>query len=234
MIRRWRQGVLLAAVAAAAVVGGILLATRPWSDETLVQEAAGQPVEHRACNVVFPIPPESSEFEIIPIAAKPFNDGNPSLIVRMDTPRRFTDPNTSEVTIERPGAFIDAETGKVLSETYYTPSDETRLREVLATIRVEPFDPATAPWPYSDATTAPIKLDKVPPNGGVEIRSPDPGSGLVLMDGGDFLDVNSCKSTMRVDIQSGAIIRQDIHPDDAAAFQTFLDQVEVKGLALGD
>ena len=221
------QRALVGAGAVATVVGGAVLATRPWGSD----EAAGDPVEHRACNVVFQVPPDSSEFEIIPIAMWPANDGKPSLIVRMKQPRIITDPQTGEVTDQTLGVLMDAETGEILSEAYYTPSDEALLRDVLATIRVEPFDPTTAPWPYSDATTGAVNRQKVPPNGGVEIRSPDAGSGLVLsVVSGDSdlsaIDVNSCKSAMRVDLKSGALLKQDIHPDDAAAFETFRAAVE--------
>ena len=50
MIRRWRRGLVLAAVGAA-IVGGVLLATRPWSGETPVEQAAASPAEYGVCNV---------------------------------------------------------------------------------------------------------------------------------------------------------------------------------------
>jgi hypothetical protein len=218
------RAIPVAALAAAAVAGAVLLWTQPWSGD----EASGEPIEARACNVVYEAQPESSEFRIFPIAMGLFNDGKPGLVVEMKQRGLVTDPQTGDVTDESAGAFIDAETGKVLSQTSSTPSDEALLNDVLDTIRVEPFDPATAPWPYSDATTSPAKTEKFPPNGGIEIRVPDPGSGFVLTyRGGLFpaLDVHTCKSTMRIQLRSAEVLKQDVHSDDAAAFETFRAEV---------
>ncbi|MBI2913010.1 MAG: hypothetical protein HYY03_03725 [Chloroflexi bacterium] len=131
---------------------------------------------------------------------------------------------------------IDPETGQVIFEQYLAPSDEDLLKSVLATLRVEPIDPATAPWPYSDVATAPIERVN---DGKVDYRPPDPGAGLAvtpvytLSADPDPRDVNfillrNCRSQLWVGMESGSVLQDTtrIQPVDEAAFQRFLAQVK--------
>ncbi len=238
MIRRWRRGLVLAAVAAAAIVGGVLLATEPWSDgETLVQEAAGGTIEQRICDVVMDIPPRGQGPDIVTVRpSNPRHEGQ--LRGSVMVLGVLGNSPTSEV-------LIDALTGTVLEERYETPSHEATAQQVLQTVRVEPLDPSRAPWPYTD--TAQVSAERVGEKGTFQYRFPDPGSGLMIsgsgMDGigwyAQGLRMENCRSlleilvTFRPGAEPEVKVTKDIHPDDEAAFQTFLDQVTINKDPLG-
>lgn len=234
MIHRWRRGVVLAAVGAT-IVAGVLLATQPWSGETLVREAAGGTIVQRACDVVMDIPPRGQGPDIVTV-----RPSEPSLKGQLRGPVmvlgvRGSGTNTAEV-------LINALTGTVLEERYQAPSVEATALQVLQTMRVEPLDPSRAPWPYTD--TAQVSTARVGEKGTFQYRFPDPGSGLMIsgsgMDGIGWyalgLRMENCRSlleilvTFRPGTEPEVKVTKDIHPDDEAAFQTFLDEVEVKGL----
>lgn len=100
----------------------------------------------------------------------------------------------------------------------------------------EPFDPATAPWPYTDAAQKPAKRWKY---GIFEYRFPDPASGL---DAGQMVAdtvtgavhsfiLANCRSVEMISFDpfTGEELSRirDVHPDDEAAFKTFFDQLDV-------
>jgi hypothetical protein len=216
---RKRALVIVPAVAAVAV-GGALLATRPWGGEG----ASGAPAEYRVCNLVYQPPPESSPFEVSPVAVDLFNDGKPLLMIGLT--RVTTDPVTGEEKNESAGANIDAETGAVLDRRTFTREDDAAIDEVLANLRFEPFDPAAAPWPYNDVTTVPARR-LTAGNGDGSFRLPDPASGMTYThisggDGSERIRLSTCKSQAIIDLGSGEIVwEKAIHSDDAAAFEAF-------------
>ena len=176
MIRRWRRGVVLAPLAVA-VAAGVLLTTQPWSGE----EAVGETVEYRVCNVVVEHAPGREENRWQP--------GGLKVTVTITGDRGWTDlgmrieiENMPDVEADRvtawheSGVTIDGETGAILSEVYDTSGDEALIEPVLATVRVEPIDPATAPWPYTDRVQVPPERFR---EGNLDYRLPDPGAGLV-------------------------------------------------------
>ena len=236
IIRRWRRGLVLAAVAAVAVTG-VLLVTRPWSGETLVQEAVGGTIEQRICDVVMEIPPRGQGPDIVTVGPRiPPSEGQlrgPVMMLRV----RGEGINTA-------GVLIDALTGAVLEEHYQAPAQEATAKQVLQTVRVEPLDPSSAPWPYTDA--AQVSAERVGEKGVFQYRFPDPGSGLMISksntDGTDGyalgLRMENCRSlleilvTFRPGIEPEVTVTRDIHPDDEDAFQTFYDQVTVNKDAL--
>ncbi len=243
MKRTLRFG-LPVAVLAALIVGGVLLATRPWSGDTLVQEAAAGTITYRLCDTIVeappkpkpPIKPEKDLVSVVPIVEQTAaGDLIPKFEVRLRIPS-VGDPSL---------VLIDAVTGTVLQELYSSPAHQALLRPVLNTVRTEPLDPATAPWPYTDAAQIPPSRGRAGP---FELRSPDPGSGIVAVHhlentpvGEPLLQAviaRNCRSTMAIiwqlypDGREEVTVERDVHPDDAAAFQTFYDEVVIKGLDL--
>jgi hypothetical protein len=252
MISRWRRGVVLASVAAA-VVAGVLLATRPWGDDddTLVQEATAGTVQYRICDVVLdgPLP-------LVPPTQGPLTGDlvriyrsyvAPSGVGRQPTLEisvlglRSTDPVSTEASRGRSVVSIDPGTGALLDARYADASHEASVLPILDTVRVEPLDPSTAPWPYTDAAQIPPQRSD---NETFKYRPPDPGSGLVVSSihgtghllSSYTLKVTSCRSVVQITVtfRQGAepevTETKDVHPDDEAAFQTFLDEVEVRGV----
>ena len=232
MIRRWRQGVLLAAVAAA-VVAGVLLATQPWGGETLVQEAAGQPSEYTLCNVsVSDIPAD--------VAVGPYLLGEKfHVLIYVPVPegeeKIAIDPDTGKGVPVESRIAIDAETGQVVFEHYKTPAEEAKLMGVLATLRVAEPDPSVPAWPRTDTPPQADKkdlrgLDWLP---GMRYRPPDPGSGLVvsvitgtsLSSDSQTLVARTCDSEVRVDRETGQTIKMEVTPGEKAMFRRFLDEV---------
>ena len=238
MIRRWRRGVVLAPVAPA-VVAGVLLAPRPWGGE----EAVGETVEYRVCNVVVEHAPGREENRWQP--------GGLKVTVTSTGDRGWTDlgmrieiENMPDVEADRvtawheSGVTIDGETGAILSEVYDTSGDEALIEPVLATVRVEPVDPATAPWPYTDRVQVPPERFR---EGNLDYRLPDPGAGLMM--GAVFMEpveppmpedfsyvvLHNCRSQMWIGHWTGNVRkdRTQIHPDDRVAFETFLESIEV-------
>ena len=238
IIRRWRQGVLLATVAAVAVTG-VLLVTQPWSSEPVVQEAVGDTIQQRICDVVMDIPPRGQGPDIVGVGPRnPPDEGQlrgPEMLLRV----QGRGAGIAQV-------LIDALTGAVLEEQYYQgPAQKAIAKQVLRTVRVEPLDPSNAPWPYTDATQVPVA--SVGEKGIFQYRFPDPGSGLMISKSGawgvDFLAhglrMENCRSLLEILVtfppgaEPEVTVTRDIHPDDEDAFQTFYDQVTINKDALG-
>ena len=248
MKRALRYWLPLAAVAAAAIAAGVLLAIRPWSGEEAVQEAAGSTVKYRLCDTVVeappipyprgwtapPIPyPQGRDVVVVGRAIEPTETGDlePSLEVKLIVPS-VGDPSS---------VSIDPTTATVLEERYSSPAHEALLSPVLETVRFEPLDPATAPWPYTDETQIPVERQRT---GAAGYRLPDPASGIVLSkiygegDGwsSEGLKAANCRSVVLMTWafgskapQPGLTITRDVHPEDEEAFETFLDAAGVKG-----
>ncbi len=236
MKKRVRRFVPL--VVAVVVVGVVVLIARPWGGEEAVQEAAGSAVEHRLCDVVVTAPLASSatgqtERLVVSRSVVPWRELTGKLEARFQI--QINGPIRSDVS-------VDPKTGTLLAEFYGTATQEARLQEILETLRVEPLDPATAPWPYTETSQAP---EKRVDHGAFRYRRPDPGSGLVVaLQRGQRLDratlttesvetliLANCSSeeTRGIYLFTGEEDEptSNIHPDDEAAFQTFFAEVEV-------
>lgn len=233
------------AVLGAVIVVGVLLATTPWSGEEAVQEAPSGTVKHRLCDVVLEAPPAAAPqpgqerlgvlrmVSVEAYDAEPF-DPHPTLTLEPELELQIRGAIRSTV-------LVDATTGTVSLEDYGTPSHEATLQGILDTLRLEPFNPATAPWPYTDTSQEPPKRAK---HGIFEYRLPDPASGIVASQRlanttagavHGFILAN-CRSVEMISFdpftgeeREGERIR-DIHPDDEAAFKVFLDEPGVEAL----
>jgi hypothetical protein len=245
MKRTLRLGLPLAVLAA--LIAGVLLATQPWSGEDAVQEAEAGTIQYRLCDTVFEAPPSEApepgreRLVVLPTVdidsdSSPY-DPNPKLRLQPELTLAIRGDVDSEV-------MIDPTSGAVSREHYGTASQRAKLQAILDTLRVEPFDPATAPWPYTDAAQKPAKRVE---HGIFEYRPPDPASGL---DAGQIwantitgavhsFNLSNCRSAEAIgfDPFTGEELWRvrDVHPDDEAAFKTFFDQLDVGVLpSLGD
>lgn len=225
MKRTLRRGLPVAAVSVL-IVAGVLLATRPWSGE----EAAGETIEWRLCDTVLEAPLANPGPEWVAVGRLPaLGDEKPTINLKLYSPS-----GRSEVP-------IDANTGAMLWQQYADPSHQATLQGLLQTVRVEPLDPATAPWPYTDKIQVSLERQG---SGGFEYRPVDPGSGILvsvtrgLGDGFHVhvLKAENCRSTIEISTvfrtaePEEVTVTKDVHPDDEAAFQTFYDEVVIKGL----
>ncbi len=146
-----RRAVPLAAVGAA-IVGGVLLTTEPWSDgETLVQEAVASPADYGICNVsVSNIPPgvEVAPFLFPVLEGSPLQPGKSGQLIFLsisiplpEGQRPVVSPDMGKDKPVQSNALIDAQTGDLVAEGYLTPTDEATIRAVLSTLQVGPWEP---------------------------------------------------------------------------------------------
>ena len=253
MMRTLRRWLPLAAVAAAAIAAGVLLATRPWSGEEAVQETAATPAEYGLCNVsVSNIPPgvEVSAF-VSPIAGPEGSPGEPGksgeliflrIIVPLPPGQRVTPyPEMGKDKPVQSNAVINAQTGEIFGEGYLTPSDEAKIKAVLATLRVGPWEPAGPAWPRTDTLPRSdiVELDRpweLPPDyrePTLKYRMPERGSGMMVerttaspgMREPLLLRAYTCESIVEVFGATGKIVRKEVTPEEEAVFQRFLDEV---------
>lgn len=243
-----RIGIPLAAVIAA-IAGGVALATQPWDwgGEPAAPQVEAQGITYRMCDVTVKGPPPGTVVDgmagkvapgTITIGGWPGPYGTLTAEVIDDAvPVPVQDYQGNIVPLKKwPKVEIDAHTGAVRSELYGTDADKTLLKGVLNTVRVEPLDPATAPWPYTEATQVPVQRVK---EGNIEYRWPDPGAGLAMgavystpttpVDDLSFITVFSCRSRMWVGMQTGKVLQEmtSIEAEDEAAFQNFLKEVKI-------
>jgi hypothetical protein len=224
----------------AAVVAAVLLAKTPWSEGEVVHEAAAGTVTYRLCDTVVEAQPLQGPIQDIVHVAR-WVEGPYTLNTLADN----LEP-TLKVELVAPSSgepssvFIDPASATVQQESYSSPAHEAALSAVLSTVRLEPLDPTTAPWPYTDKTQIPVERAR---DGPFEFRPADPGSGIVLSTiyadgdgwGSQSLEAANCQSFMILTWEFGAkaphpglTTTRDVHPDDEAAFQTFYDEVSVK------
>ena len=234
VLRRW---VPLVAVFATAIAAAVVLAARPWAGEEVVQEAAANPSAYGLCNVSVRNIPEGVSVGPFP---QPTDEDTPSgmklymlITFRLPLEERtvFDEEKGHDVFVE-PRAAVDAETGEVVFE-YYNPSHpaaNAKIKAVLATLRVGPWEPAGPAWPRTD-TPPQGKVEKPyghPLNAGLEYRRPDPGVGMLtgVVQGDSFQDlwVYTCDSTVVI-AASGKVIREEVVPAERAMFNRFLDEV---------
>ncbi len=227
MMRRLRLGVpLLAAVAA--VVGAVLAIVQPWdsAEDLLVHEAAGQGQEYSFCNVSLQAPPSVRVFPRI-APSPPDGKLRQALVAVIDIP---TEMRNAESPYELPsGIAIDAQTGEVLEESYRTPADRGILKGVLAARRIGPPDASIPAWPRTDTqpkASEKIKADKL------EYLPPDPGAGMIISHisaQSTLLQIETCKSKVSIDEETGVIVNREVHPDEEQMFQRLLNEVTALG-----
>ena len=247
MIRRWRRGLVLTAVVAA-IAAGVLLATRPWSDGTVAEEAAASPSEYGLCNVsVSNIPPDVSvaPFSFFPPEGSQWQPAKSGRVIFVflyiplpPGQRPVISPDMSKDKPVQSNAVINAQTGEVVAEGYLTPADEAKIKAVLATLQVGPWEPASPAWPRTDTPPRgevvefPKVVETLADYGKptLKYRQPEAGSGMI--DGRlsrldtQVLRAYTCDSIVEVDGEAGAILRKEVVPEEEAMFQRFLEQME--------
>ncbi|MCH8050682.1 MAG: hypothetical protein IIC86_01555 [Chloroflexi bacterium] len=226
------------------IVGGVVLAlTQPWEGST----ATGETITYRTCDVTVegPPPPSPEAFfkpggltpGTILISTRRLNP--PVLSIRLPGTGTAPVPGASGPDLLATGdshVRINALTGGVLREVYRTAADEELLSGIASTARVDPLDPATAPWPYTDEAQLPVKRFET---GNIEYRHPDPGAGIrissyygritIPREDIGFLILDNCRSRSWIGTTTGKVLDEmsDVHADDQAAFQRFHDDVNV-------
>lgn len=236
-------------VLAALIVAGVLLATRPWAGE----EATARPAEFGLCNVsVNDIPPGVEVLAFVsPIAGpegsawEPFKSGDLILLRVLVPVPEGQEPFVDEYGLPLPaGAVqINAMTGEVEYEDYRTPEAESKIKAVLETLKVGPWEPAGPAWPRTD--TSPdsdivelrsaeeaLTVDTKPT---LKYRLPEDGSGMITRRStvsagvGEplMLRAFTCESIVEVHGTTGEVLQRDVVPEEEAMFQRFLDEVIV-------
>ncbi len=242
-----RRAVPLAAVAAVAV-GGVLLATRPWSgEEAVVQEAAASPAEFGVCNVsVSNIPPDVkvAPFLVPVLEGSPWQPGKSGQLIFLSVSiplpegqRPVVSPDMGKDKPVQSNALIDAQTGDLVAEGYLTPADEAKIKAVLSTLQVGPWEPVGPAWPRTDTSPTgevielhkPVEVladhDKMT----LRYRRPEDGSGVFggITQGDSFshLRAYTCDSILEVDGWTGNVLRKEVVAEEEAMFERFLDEV---------
>jgi hypothetical protein len=144
-------------------------------------------------------------------------------------------------------ALIDAKDGTIHRMEIHE-KHRAEMELVLSTVSVGPLDPATAPWPYNGDPPGPWNDPTTELAGPWPYIPPAPGSGMYA----DFTaSAYGCSGTcpwvecellfesisvrngrshafIGMDSVSGAVCKHvsNVHPDDLAAFQRFLDRTE--------
>jgi hypothetical protein len=247
MRRAIRVGIPLA-VAATLVSGAAVFVAEPWNDT-----ASGTTVEYRFCDTVLTGPAETTaqpvEGSVLIVrqftpkydpATEEYVD-EPVIILRVVESVEVVHPDTGQPTKDNSLLALDPKTGVPTLEHYVGASGEASLRSVLATARLAPLDPGTAPWPYTSARQRAVKRIKRAEFGYLPV---DPGSGIVVAlergSGPDFfshtLIVQNCRSTLAVSLKYAGptpetTVTREIDPADEDAFQRFLDEVDAPGLS---
>lgn len=135
-------------------------------------------------------------------------------------------------------ALIDAETGAIiLSEIL--DEDRAIMEAILATIKVSPLDPATAPWPYDGLSPSADQRDFA---AGFSFLSPAPETGWHPYSGiGDpcceFIGMTNGRSTVVVSLhpRTGELVVDFpwISEEDRPAIERWLESVQVCGTEAG-
>lgn len=222
-LRRWLGAAWLLA---AAVVLVVLLIARPGDDRYSLTSSPDT-IQYRLCDLVIEAPPPSGRL----------TEGAVFIGSRIDAPATADSHRpTMSIRLYDPGemsAVHLAEDGTVLSEDYASAQHEARMKEILDTARMDPFNPATAPWPYTDAVQWEMGRGRTD---AFTYRWPDPGSGLMVSHISGVpagLKLTGCQSSMTKPPAfggaGGMTDAEDVHPDDRKAFRNFFDEVAIAG-----
>ena len=213
-----------------------------------MRKAGATPAEYGICNVwVANVP---TGVKVAPFVA-PATVGaywglepGPSgevILLRVSVPngrQPTVSPDMAERGPAQSNALIDARSGETVTEVYLTPADEAKIKAVLDTLKVGPWQPTGPAWPRTD--TPPKSEVKEFPNA-VEVatdylkptlryREPEAGSGIFggrmsFATRGDELRAYTCNSVVEIDGETGAILRREVVPEEEAMFQRFLEGV---------
>jgi hypothetical protein len=104
--------------------------------------------------------------ETIPAELRPPGGTQGLVIVKID-------PSTNGV---MSGVRYDAESGAVVNEQI-VPEDRECVQAVMETVKVSPFDPARAQWPYNGDPPASATREGW---AGISVIKPDPSTGMVV------------------------------------------------------
>lgn len=219
----------LAAVIAAVAV---LLIWQPWEGKPPTVE--GSTIEWRACDLVLeaPVPGKAaSELLVVqPVVEDKTGVRSPALEVSVRP--RGRDRSPSKVVIGPQANVRESSYGEAEHRDLLTP--------ILATARVEPLEPGSTPWPYTDSTQVPESHNDSAP---FSYRFPDPGAGITVTvrvaDGLSFfshsLIVRNCRSEAQRTVrynqgEQEPVISEtwDVQPPDEEAFQRFFETVEMR------
>ena len=128
--------------------------------------------------------------------------------------------------------WIDPKSGELEREDIRTAEDRQLLHEILQSIRVEYKAPEV--WPYTEQKQLPLEFADTEY---FSYRQPDPGAGLLTLisgshGGGVGLTLKNCRSSLSL-FQRGPnapleAVRDEVHPLDRAAFQTFVTEIQPK------
>ena len=155
------------------------------------------------------------------------------------------DPNDSNMFSY---ALIDAKDGTIHSKQI-REEHHAEMELVLSTVTISPFDPATAPWPYNGDPPAAGNDPTAELIGPWAYVPPDPGSGMYaeFVSGSgassgeapppadcdrawEGIGVRNGRSSGFIgqDARTGSICKKlwNVHPEDIASFQRFLDRAE--------
>lgn len=243
MKRKLFRAVPIAVLAAAAVAGGVLLWTQPWSDDTPVEQAAAR-AEYGFCDVFISDVPADVHVTASRIPDLLIDGVGAEGIVVAFVPSPDGDPETSPHLYSGSYVSIDAQTGEITQEQYRTPADEVRLKALLATLRVGPWEPAGPAWPRTDTPPTgelgeilrPFRVPADDDEVALTYHKPEPGSGMlaspvpgVTPEGwmSRRLVAYTCDSVVEIDAETGEVIRREVVPGEEAMFQRFMNEVEV-------
>jgi hypothetical protein len=221
MKRALRRGLPVVGIGAVLIVAGVLLATRPWSTE----QAAGGTIQYRACDFVMEVPEAQGKgaVRVVPVL------------------QPGVEPSLEMTVLGEPNVFLAIDpTSDTVAEAVDVPVPDARFQPILDTLRKEPLDPNTAPWPYTNTVQRPPIFHE---KGMFRYQLPDPGSGLMVQrtyvtptDGSivHIVALTGCRSVMekvlvfrRGEEPEVTVLTEDVHPDDEAAFQTFFEEATI-------
>ncbi len=231
----WKS--VVAAVAATMVIQGVvwLALWQPWSEEGIITIATGERARwmnityDTLVEVVVGYDEQGQELkEGYEVRPGPSLDGE-ELALSVDLIGGLVDP----------GIVVDGETGALVRQQVDS-ADEVSvaiLEAIKASMKHEPLDPETAPWPYTEeASPAADEFQ----GKGVEFRVPEPLSGIeygvMLVDAiGKSFEVvvfrNGYSTLYVMPEKSEFACDKEVRPEDETAFARLLATVQTNGVS---
>jgi hypothetical protein len=195
--------------------------------------------------VELPVPPNEQEIYLVASVAI-LTEGLPAAPPGV-TPTPVLGRILSE-TINEEGEWIeshivfDPQTGAIVEEYYNPerPADKAKLEVVKNSVVVGGPGPGAPAWPRTDTPPRLDKIQSTPPvlgYKGLKYRPPEAGSGLLvshIQGSGDGLEsqrvrARTCESVLVIQVDEvgrGAIVVDDVVPEEQAMFDRFMSQVE--------
>ncbi|MEX0621970.1 MAG: hypothetical protein WD187_03205 [Candidatus Woykebacteria bacterium] len=221
----------------------MLFVWQPWDSSTHVhtQPVEADLIEYRICDTVLEASPTQTESGGYSRVGLFFlHPSGPTPQMEIDIEKTVQGAEGSEKLKSR--VVLDGQGNLVQDQREVAAAAaNAQIAEILATKRQEPLDPAKAPWPYNDFGQQP-EMWWGQEGGYFKYRVPDPGTGINTITDATlgFLRVENCRSWMEVRASEDGsyTVEQgqkdggrpgEVHPDDGAAFQTFLESLTVRG-----